>query len=287
MTVFVTGATGKLGPHVIASLVARGERVRALVRDPGKARPLLPADAELVHGDFAAIPTVEAELAAADTMLLLTPHGPDMAAVQNTLIDLATRAGTRVVKVSGTSAGIRPDGPDACRQHFDAEQHLADSGVPWAVVRPNGFMQTLIVAMAATVRERGLIANPLGTAGISLVDCADVGAAAAAVLTDPRHDGRHYVLTGPAAPTYAEIAAVIREETGVDVKVLDVTPEQAGDAARARGLSDWEAGHLTEMLGMFRTGASEYVTTDVEELTGRRPRSVRDFVRDHRHLFTG
>lgn len=287
MTVFVTGATGKLGPHVIASLVARGERVRALVRDPGKARPLLPADAELVQGDFAAIPTVEAELAAADTMLLLTPHGPDMAAVQNTLIDLATRAGTRVVKVSGTSAGISPDGPDACRQHFDAEQHLADSGVPWAVVRPNGFMQTLIVAMAATVRERGLIANPLGTAGISLVDCADVGAAAAAVLTDPRHDGRHYVLTGPAAPTYAEIAAVISEETGVDVKVLDVTPEQAGDAARARGLSDWEAGHLTEMLGMFRTGASEYVTTDVEELTGRRPRSVRDFVRDHRHLFTG
>jgi hypothetical protein len=66
-----------------------------------------------------------------------------------------------------------------------------------------------------------------------------------------------------------------------------VTPEQAGDAARARGLSDWEAGHLTEMLAMFRTGASEYVTTDVEELTGRPPRSVRDFVRDHRHLFTG
>ena len=67
------------------------ERVRALVRDPGKARALLPADAELVQGDFAAIPTIEAELAAADTVLLLTPHGPDMAAVQNTLIDLATR----------------------------------------------------------------------------------------------------------------------------------------------------------------------------------------------------
>jgi len=168
VTVFVTGATGKLGPHVIASLVADGERVRALVRDPGKARALLPAEAELVQGDFAALPTIEAELAAANSMLLLTPHGPDMAAVQNTLINLAARAGTRVVKVSGTSAGIRPDGPDACRQHFDTEQHLAHSGVPWAVVRPNGFMQTLIVAMAATVRERGLIANPLGTAGISL-----------------------------------------------------------------------------------------------------------------------
>ena len=287
MTILVTGATGKLGPHIVASLVARGERVRALVRDRGKAGALLPAEAELVHGDFAAIPTVRAELAAADTMLLLTRHGPDMSAVQNTLIDLAAQAGTRVVKVSGTSAGIRPDGPDACRQHFVAEQHLAGSGVPWAVVRPNGFMQTLIVAMAASVREHGVIANPFGTAGISLVDCADVGAATAAVLTDPRHDGHHHVLTGPAAPTFAEIAAVITDETGVDVKVLDVTPARAGDAARARGLSDWEAGHLTEMLEMFRSGASEYVTRDVAELTGRAPRSVRDFVRDHRSLFTG
>ena len=286
MRVFVTGATGKLGPHIVASLVARDVPVRALVRDRGRAAALLPAQAELVHGDFAATSTITAELARADAMLLLTPHGPEMATVQKRLIDLAAGAGTRVVKVSGTSAGIRPDGPDACRQHFDTEQHLADSGVPWAVVRPNGFMQTLIVAMAATVRERGLIANPLGTAGISLVDCSDVGAATAAVLTDPRHDGHHHVLTGPTAPTYAEIAAVITDETAADVKVVDVTPEQAGEAARARGLSDWEAGHLTEMLAMFRSGASESVTPDVEALTGRPPRSVRDFVRDHRHLFT-
>jgi uncharacterized protein YbjT (DUF2867 family) len=286
MTVLVTGPTGKLGPHIVASLVARGVPVRALVRDRGRAAALLPAEAELVHGDFSSTSTITAELARVDAMLLLTPHGPDMATMQQALIDLAARAGTRVVKVSGTSAGIRPDGPDACRQHFETELYLAASGVPWSVVRPNGFMQTLIVAMAATVRERGAIANPLGTAGISLVDCADVGAATAAVLADPRHDGRHHVLTGPAAPTYAEIATIITEETGADVKVLDVTPEQAGDAARARGLSDWEAGHLTEMLEMFRSGASEYVTSDVSALTGRTARSVRDFVRDHRQLFT-
>jgi len=286
MTVFVTGATGKLGPHVVTSLVARGVAVRALVRDRGRAAAVLPAKAELVHGDFTSCATITAELDRAESMLLLSPHGPDMASVQHKLIDLAARNNTRVVKVSGTSAGIRPDGPDACRQHCTTEQYLAGSGVPWSVIRPNGFMQTLIVAMAGSVRERGMIANPLGTAGISLVDCADVGAATAAVLTDPRHDGRHHVLTGPAAPTYAEIAAVIAEETGVEVKVVDVTPEQAGDAARARGLSDWEAGHLTEMLAMFATGASEYLTPDVADLTGHSPRSVRDFVRDHHSLFT-
>jgi len=286
MTILVTGATGKLGPHVAAALVRRGEQVRALVRDPERAAAVLPREVELVSGEFADTAVVARELAAVDAMLLLTPHGPKMAAVQNGLIDLAAKVGTRVVKVSGTSAGIRADGPDACRQHFESEQHLATAGVPWSVLRPNGFMQTLIAAMAGTIRERGIIANPLGSAGISLVDCADVGEAAAVVLTDPAQDGRHHVLTGPAAPTYAEIAKVIEEETGVAVGVVEVTPQQAGDAARARGLSDWEAGHLAEMLEMFRSGASEYVTDDVQALTGRPPRSVRDFVRDNRRLFT-
>jgi uncharacterized protein YbjT (DUF2867 family) len=286
MAILVTGATGKLGPHLAAALVRRGVQVRALVRDRGRATAVLPAAVQLVVGEFAATTVVARELAAVDAVLLLTPHGPQMAAVQNGLIDLAAKVGTRVVKISGTSAGISADGPDACRQHFESEQHLAAAGVPWSVLRPNAYMQTLIVAMAGTVRERGMIANPLGSAGISLVDCADVGEVAAVVLADPTQDGRHHVLTGPTAPTYAEIAVIIEEETGTAVPVVDVTPQQAGAAARARGLSDWEAGHLTEMLEMFRSGASEYVTDDIQTLTGRPPRSVRDFVRDNRRLFT-
>lgn len=106
-----------------------------------------------------------------------------------------------------------------------------------------------------------MIVNPLGTAGISLVDRADVGAAASAVLADPTLDGSTYALTGPAAPTYAQIAAAIESETGRPVAVVDVTPDKAGEAARARGLSDWEAPHLSEMLTLFRSGASENVTS--------------------------
>lgn len=285
MSIFVTGATGRLGPHVVSALVERGVEVRALVRDPARARDLLPEKAHLVAGAFADEDVVAPELARADSMLLLTPHGPEMALEQIALIDLAAKAGTRVVKVSGTSAGIRPDGPDACRQHYDAEQHLAAADIPWAVVRPNGFMQTLLPAMAASVRQSGGIFNPLGTAGLALVDCADLGEAIATVLTDRAHQFCCHVLTGPTAPTYREIAATIQTEIEREVEVRDISPADAGQAARARGLSAWEADHLAEMLAMFATGVSAYVTDDVEVLTGRRPRSVADFIRDHRDLF--
>lgn len=286
MKVLVSGATGKLGPHAVRALRERGAAVSALVRDPGKAATLLGPDVEVVLGRFDDTSVVRAALEAVDAFLLLTPHGPDMAATQNALVDLAVAAGTRVVKVSGTSSGIGPSGPDACRQHYDTEQYLASSGVPWAVLRPNGFMQTLVAGMAATVRERGVVVNPLGTAGIALVDCADVGAAAAAVLCDPVHDGRHHVLTGPSAPTYAQMAEDIERLTGRTVVVLDVTPEQAGAAARAKGLSEWEAGHLAEMLDLFRTGAAEAISDDLPRLLGRPARSVAEFVADNQQLFT-
>src|SRR5947208_10119688 len=100
MKFLVAGATGKLGPHVVAALRARGVEVSALVRDPARARAVLGPDADLVLGRFEAVDVVSAALKEAEGFLLLTPHGPDMAATQNALIDLAAAAGTRVVKVS-------------------------------------------------------------------------------------------------------------------------------------------------------------------------------------------
>jgi uncharacterized protein YbjT (DUF2867 family) len=285
MSVLLLGATGRVGPHVARELAARGVAVRALVRDPQRAAGVLPAPVELVSGDFGDDASVVRALAGVDAVFLLTPHGPDMAATQIRLLGSARRAGTRVVKVSGTSSVIHPDGPDAGRQHWAVEQELLRSGLDSVILRPNAFMQTLLPAMGASLQSQGVIANPLGPAGISLVDCADIGAAAAEVLTDPGYDGNTYVLTGPAAPTYAEIAEVIETVTGRAAPVVEITPDQAAQAVRARGASAWEANHLAEMLTLFRAGESEYVTGDIKALTGRDPRSVVDYIRDHRNDF--
>jgi len=286
MSVLLLGATGRIGPHVARELVSRGVAVAALVRDPSRAAAVLPAAVALVAGDFHDDTAVQRALEGATSLLLLTPHGPDMAAAQQRLVGWAAKAGARVVKISGTSSAIRADGPDAGRQHWQVEQELAASGLGYVILRPNAFMQTLLPPVAATLQAKGVIRNPLGSAGISLIDCADIGEAAAEVLTDPGHDGTTYVLTGPAAPTYADIAATIEAITGRAVPVADVTPEEMADAARLRGASDWEAGHLAELLTRFRAGASEFVTDDVKRLIGRDPRSVADFVNDHRSDFT-
>lgn len=281
MTVLMLGAAGNIGPHVAAALVTRHISVRALVRDDARARAVLPSDVGLVVGEFADADLVDTELDGADALFLLTPHGPEMASIQTTLVKRAAARGIKIVKISGTSSAIRPDGPDACRQHWQVEQELRSSGTPFVILRPNGFMQTLLRAIATGVRANGTVINPLAGAGISLVDCLDIGESAAAVLASTDHDGETLVLTGPAAPTYAEMADTITTLTGNTVEVIDVAPEQAGAGVLARGGTHWEADHLVEMLTLFRGGASEYVTEDVARLTGHPARSVEDYVRRH------
>ncbi len=285
MTVLLTGATGNVGPQVARALAGRGVQVRALTRDPGRAARMLPGTVEVAAGDPGDAATLRQALAGVQALFLLTEHGPDMAARQIGMLRVAAGTGTRVVKVSGTSAAIRPDGPDACRQHWEVEQYLAKEGLGHVILRPNAYMQSLVAAMAASVRTSGIIPDPLAGAGLSLVDCADIGDAAAEVLTTSRHDGRTFVLTGPAAPTYREIAAIIRTVTGIHVNVNAISPRQAGDAVLARGGTPWEAQHLRDMLSLFRNGESEYLTSDVLILTGHPPRPVGEFIRARRAEF--
>jgi len=281
MTTLVLGATGHVGPHVASSLRALGEPVRALVRDPDAAFSLLGDEVELRLGDLGNEGSVRAAMRGVTSLFLLTPHGPCMAAGQRRLIALAREQRVRVVKLSGTSAGIRPDGPDACRQHWVVEQDLTQGQSPYVILRPNAFMQGLVAGLAASAVATGTIANPLGTAGLSVIDCADIGRAAAVALTDAAHDGQTFTLTGPSAPTYEQIAQHIAEAFALQVTVVDTTPARVGEAMHSRGATDWEAHHLTEMLTLFRRGESEYLTDHVEYLTGRPPTSVADYLTSH------
>jgi uncharacterized protein YbjT (DUF2867 family) len=185
MTVLLTGATGNVGLHVARARAGRGVQARALTRDPGRAARMLSGTGEVAAGDPGDAATFRQALAGVQALFLLTEHGPDMAARQIAVLRAAAGTGTRVVKVSGTSAAIRPDGPDACRQHWEVEQYLAKEGFDHVILRPNAYMQTLVTAMAASARTSGAIPDPLDGAGLSLVDCADIGDAAAEVLTTP------------------------------------------------------------------------------------------------------
>src|SRR5262245_29630348 len=99
--VLVTGATGIVGSRVIRELTARGETVRALVRDPDRATELLGGGIEYVPGDFADVASVHRAMEGVDRVFLACANHPRQVEYEANVIDTAAAAGVRrIVKLS-------------------------------------------------------------------------------------------------------------------------------------------------------------------------------------------
>jgi uncharacterized protein YbjT (DUF2867 family) len=289
--ILITGATGTTGSEVVRALTARGGRVRAFVRDAGTARRKLGPGVELAIGDFADPGSVRAALEGTDTLFLSCADDPRRVGWETAAIDAATAAGARrVVKLS--TAAAAPGSPVAFWDwHGQVEQHLRDSGADWTILRPSFYMSNLLAA-APQVAAEGRLYAPAGTARIAMIDPRDVGAAAAAVLSDsgheasPGHEGHTYLLTGPRAITYAEVAAGLSAATASTVEFVDVPGDAARQAMIGDGLPGFVAEQLVAMFARLRQGAGAQVTNAVETLTGSAPRDFAAFAADHARLFS-
>lgn len=282
--ILVTGATGNAGSQVVRALDERGASVRAFVRDVDKARDLLGDAVELAVGDFADPASFRAALDGIDAVLLSCADDPRRVAWETSAVDAAASAGVRqIVKLS--TVGAAPGAPVAFWDwHGRVEQHLRASGVTVVVLQSSFYMSNLL-GSAGQVANDGRLFAPAGGARIAMIDPRDVGAAAAAVLTTDGHEGNTYVLTGPSALTYADVAAELSAATGHEVEFVDVPDEAARHAAIDAGVPDFVADQFVNIFVMLRQGVAERVTDSVERLTGSAPRGFADFARDHARLF--
>ncbi len=280
----VTGASGKAGSEVVHALVERGADVRVFVRDREKAETLFGDKVELALGDFADPNAVRAALADVLAVFLSGADDPRRVEWETRLIDEAASAGVaQIVKLSSIEA--RPGAPVSFWDwHGQIERHLRGSGVPAVIIRSSFYMSNLLAAAGQVAA--GQLYAPAGEARIAMIDPRDVGAAVAAVLAGDGHAGRTYVLTGPEAIGYAEVAAELSAATGLPVEFVDVPDEQAREAMSAAGLPDFLAEGIVGVLAMARQGVAERVTSTVESLTGCRPHSFAAWARDHAVLFT-
>lgn len=285
--ILLTGGTGTTGREIVRELAAAGaKQVRALVRNAEKAAFIREAGFEVVEGDFDRPETLEAALAGAERALLLTAPDPRTVEHQRGFIEAAKRAGTRhVVKLSAIGADASaPDGFG--RWHGQAEDLLKASGLAWTMLRPNTFMQNLL-GQARAIADEGVIYQPVGDARASFVDARDIAAVAARALVEEGHEGKSYVVTGPEALSYGEVAEKLSAATGRPVRYVSITPGEFRAGALAAGLPEWLADALAVLNENFAAGDLSQVTNVVREVGGREPRTFDEFARDHAGAFGG
>jgi uncharacterized protein YbjT (DUF2867 family) len=279
--ILVTGATGKNGKEVIRQLAALGQRVRALVRNPARAANLAGPNVELAEGDFDRPETLAKAVQGVEQAFLLTPVAEHSVQWQRAFIRAALRARVKhVVKFSGMGASARSES-ELLRQHAETDELLRGSGLPFTILQPNSFYQN-ILSSADTIKAQGKFYWPLKRAKQSIVDVRDINAVAAKVFTSPGHEGKTYVITGPEALTFDEVAEKLSSIIGRKIDYVDVLLAAAADGMRKSGMPEWDVRAVSELLGYFASGAAASVTDTVPRLLGRPAISFEQFAKDHR-----
>jgi uncharacterized protein YbjT (DUF2867 family) len=284
--ILVTGATGHVGSELVRLLAEQGAPARALVHSPDKAAPIQHLGLETALGDYEQPDALDVAMKGCDQLFLLSPPSPRQPQQEQHVIDAARRAGVEhVVKQSVPWAG--PDAPLVfCRWHGQVEQHLAQSGLAYTLLRPSSFMQNFLMS-AQQVADQGVLYGMFGEGRVAFIDARDIAAVAAELLTNPGYQGASYSPTGPEALSAAEVAERLSAATGRQVRSVDLGPDGYRQALAGAGMPGWLVDGVVESNTMLAAGHAATVTNEVARLTGRPPRAFAQFAADHQAAFGG
>jgi NAD(P)H dehydrogenase (quinone) len=275
MRSIITGVSGRLGRLAAEAALAASPRTELVLvtRDPDDVRDLAARGAVVRYGDFDEPATLGAAFAGGDRMLLTSTDQAGWRAV-----DAAVFAGIRTVGYVSTVNPSDSNPHASAAGHRKTEEYIRTSGLDWTFLRNSVGAETLLPAARSALASGMHLFNEGrgGTGYVSREDCAAVGAA---FLTcpDERHSGKAYDVTGPEALTGEDVACAFARLGRRPVRAVPVDDDAwVASTVRRTGLPE-EQVLLQATLGIAaRSGYTATVSTAVQDLTGRPPRSLHE-----------
>jgi NAD(P)H dehydrogenase (quinone) len=271
VTIAITGATGNIGGAVARALAAEGVPTRLLVREAARA-PELPG-AEVAVTTYADADASERALAGVDVLLMVSgAEAPDRLDQHRTFVAAAAAAGVRHVVYTSFQGAAADSTFTLGRDHHWTEEAIRATGMTHTFLRDSFYLDFV----EDLVGEDGVIRGPGGDGAMAAVARADVADVATAVLRDPAaHRDVTYDLTGPEAITLAEAAATVAEVRGRDVRYHAETVEEAYASRQRWNPEPYLADAWVSTYTAIADGSLAAVSGDVERVTGRAPRTLR------------
>jgi uncharacterized protein YbjT (DUF2867 family) len=281
MTILVTGATGRVGRHVVDQLVKRGVAVRVLTRDASKAS--FPEGVDVAQGELLDLASLRKAFDGVTTLFLLNAVTGDEFTQAIITLNVAREAGVeRVVYLSVIHADRFSNVP-----HFavkaGAERMLEQMGFSATILRPAYFIDNEVMIKDVIVNH-GVYPMPIGAKGVAMVDARDIAEVAAIELI--RRDqapGKLPIETinvvGPDTLTGPDAAAIWSESLGRPV-VYGGDDTSGFEQTMASFMPKWMAYEMRLMAERWVSDGMIPEASDVERLTGilgRPLRTYRDF----------
>lgn len=273
--ILVSGATGKIGTEVVKQLLQKNYPVRAMVRKPdARSAALQRLGAEIVVADVFDTEQVFDAMWDTQRVFYLPVVHPYM--IQSSVAFAVAAHETRQESIVSITQWLSsPSHPSLLTRHHWLTDHLLPliPGVSHTTVNPGVFGE-VVAGFIPGAAVSGTFPNFIGEGKAPLGSNADMARVAVAALSDPvKHDGKTYRPTGPVSLSMVDVAAILTKLTGRTIKTQFMPNKLFLKAARASGISPFEAfitQHYFEdgQRGSFEVEAP---SNDVYELTGIKP----------------
>jgi len=263
--------------------------------DDARADALRALGAQVIAGDLTNPVDVFAAMSGITRMFFNMSVSPDylqatavVCAIAKELDNLEVLVNMSQMTVSQMTATSTEESKQQ-RLHWLAEHVINWSGIPAVHIRPTVLLENPLFTMVAarSIRDTGQLILPFGTGRTSPVASSDVVEVVTAVLLAPQdHLGAVYELTGPATLNIDELAEQYAHALGRPVAAVSPAYDDWVRDLDEVGLDPHTRQHIATMAKLHRQDRYNRSTHDVENITGHPAQTVRQYIEQHRDLFS-
>lgn len=288
----VTGASGQLGRLVINALLTEqgvpADQIIALTRRPDSLKELTDQGIQVRKADFDDPATLKTAFEGVNRLLLISTdelaESGKRLAQHKLAVSAAEQTGVRHVLYTSMP---KPEGSAItfAGDHLKTEQFIAASSMSWTILRNSWYFENLLME-TGHILESCQWFTAAGDGRVANIARADLAAAAAAALASNDYSNRTYTLTGKEAHTTAQMATLLSDICARSIVVVPITDEQKVAGLEQAGLPPVLAQAFASFDTNTRQGGVAEVTNDFNELTGREPMTLKDWLNQNRAQLT-
>lgn len=285
--ILITGATGNIGREVIRFMFLNhtSDKVIAGVRNVEKAKkefgefPLL----EFMQFDFENTTSFDNAFENIESVFLLRP--PHIADVERYFKPLILKMRANNVK---EILFLSVQGVEKSKviPHNKIEKLITNSGLNYIFLRPSYFMQNLTTTLHKDIKEKRSIILPAGNAKFNWVDVENIGETAAILLGKFNdYKNQAFEITGYENKSFAEVVVLINEYITASIQYISPNPIRYYLIKKHDGL---ERGMILVMIMLHflpRFQKPPYISHIYEQITGKKPTSLTDFIKREKEAF--
>lgn len=281
--ILITGASGQLGSLVLQKLTAQlagNEQIIATSRDPEKIAHLKEQGVETRPADYADKNSLISAFRGVRRIFFVSGMAPNEERIRQhkNVVSAAVLAGVRRVCYTSFFNASPASRFLFAEVHYQTEEMLKYSGLTYTILRNSWYADLLLEGIEETL-ETGTFKAAAGDARINSIPREEIANAAVKVLTSDAFGNATYDMTGPETFSYAEAVAWISEAYGKPVQYVEKNPEQIRKLYGGDEPNGYKINGIISSYEAMRAGEYEQVSDDFEKIMGRKPQSVREFIR--------